>query len=297
MSFNEGITIDTSSGSRGGGGRGRGPMMVGGGVGTLVIVLIAMFLGVNPDDLVGGAQQQPQQQQTQAAGDLAELCRTGADANEHPECRIAATENSLDAYWQQALGPRYQRPRYVIFTGSVNTGCGHATSQVGPFYCPVDQTMYYDVAFFDVLGTQFGSSTGPLAQEYIVAHEFGHHVQQLLGVLNYAQQDPQGPESGAVRVELMADCFGGVWAHHAANTVDEDTGQTYLKPLTEQDIRDALSAASAVGDDRIQEKVQGRVNPEAWTHGSSAQRQYWFTVGYQSGEPNRCDTLNARDLG
>lgn len=293
MSFNEGVTIDTSSASRGGGGR--GPLMVGGGVGTLVIMLVALFFGVNPDDLLGGAQQP--QGQMQQGEDLTQLCRTGADANAHVECRILATENSLDVYWQQALGSRYQRPRTVVFRDVVGTGCGQATSQVGPFYCPVDQTMYFDASFFDVLAGRFGSSTGPLAQEYVVAHEFGHHVQQLLGVLQVSQQDTQGPESGAVRVELMADCFGGVWAHHAATTVDEDTGQTYLRPLTDQDIRDALSAASAVGDDRIQERVQGRVNPEAWTHGSSAQRQHWFTTGYQSGDPNRCDTLNAPDLG
>lgn len=269
-------------------------MMVGGGVGGIIILLIAVFLGVNPNDLLGG---QPQDQgQQQGPGDLAQMCRTGADANAHAECRILATENSLDAYWSQTL-QGYQRPHTVVFEQSVNTGCGAATTQVGPFYCPVDQTMYFDVAFFDVLTQQFGASNGPLAQEYIVAHEFGHHVQNQLGVLNYSQQDPRGPESGAVRVELQADCYGGVWASHASRTIDQDTGQPFLKQLTDQDIADALSAASSVGDDRIQEKVQGRVNPEAWTHGSAAQRQHWFTVGYRSGDPAQCDTFNATDLG
>lgn len=293
MSFNEGVTIDTSSASRGGG-RGRGPMMVGGGVGGLIILLIAVFLGVNPSDIVGG--QQPQGQGQQGADDLAQMCQTGADANSHAECRILATENSLDAYWSQAL-QGYQRPHTVVFEQAVNTGCGAATTQVGPFYCPADQTMYFDVSFFDILGQRFGSSTGPLAQEYIVAHEFGHHIQNQTGVLGAAQQDPRGPESGAVRTELQADCYGGVWASHASQTIDQDTGQPFLKQLTDQDIADALSAASAVGDDRIQEKVQGRVNPEAWTHGSAAQRQHWFTVGYRSGDPAQCDTFNATDLG
>ena len=269
-------------------------MMVGGGIGGLVILLLAVLFGVNPADLMGGSQQP--QGQVESSNDLVDKCRTGADANKYAECRILATENSLDVYWAQALGQRYQRPNTVVFRDVVSTGCGQATSQVGPFYCPVDQTMYFDVSFFDLLGTQFGSSTGPLAQEYIVAHEFGHHIQNQLGVLNASQQDPKGPESGAVRVELMADCFGGVWAHHAANTVDADTGQTYLKPLTQQDINDALSAASAVGDDRIQEKVQGRVTPESWTHGSSEQRMRWFSTGYQSGDPNKCDTLRAGQL-
>jgi predicted metalloprotease len=298
MSFNEGVSIDTSHASRGGGG-GRGPVMIGGGIGTIVIVIIAMLLGVDPGAILGGSPQQDAGQ-LQDAGDLATECRTGADANNNVDCRILATENSLDTYWSAAApqyGFSYARPQTVIFTGQVNTGCGAASSAVGPFYCPNDKTIYIDSSFYGVLEQQFGSSGGPLAQEYVIAHEFGHHSQNEIGVLGAAQQDPQGPESGAVRVELMADCLGGVWAHHAANTVDPDTGVTFLKPLTDQDISDALSAASSVGDDRIQQKTQGRVTPEAWTHGSASMRRHWFTVGYQSGDMNQCNTLQATDLG
>ena len=173
----------------------------------------------------------------------------------------------------------------------MDTGCGPATSDVGPFYCPVDQTAYFDTDFFEVLRDQFGSSGGPFAQEYVVAHEFGHHVQNLQGTLGRAQQDPQGPTGGGVRTELQADCYAGVWAHYAAITKQEGTDVPFLEPLSDKDIADALSAASSVGDDRIQEAATGRVNPESWTHGSSEQRQKWFTTGYQTGDPNKCDTF------
>jgi predicted metalloprotease len=168
---------------------------------------------------------------------------------------------------------------------------------VGPFYCPADRTAYFDVDFFNVLKTEFGSSGGPLAQEYVVAHEYGHHVQNLLGNLGRAQQGAQGATGGGVRSELQADCYAGVWAHYAAITKQPGTNVTYLEPLTDKDIADALSAAASVGDDRIQKQTTGRVNPEQWTHGSSEQRQKWFTVGYQTGDANKCDTFSARDLG
>jgi len=300
VSFNKGVSIDTSHASRGGGGRGgrggRGGLAVGGGLGGLVLVVVALFLGVDPGALTGGG---GGQQQPGGSADLAEQCQDAQDADTDIECRIIATENSLDVYWATALpelGEQYQRPSTVVFSGQTSTGCGSATSAVGPFYCPADQTMYFDATFFGVLTDQFGSSGGPFAQQYVVAHEFGHHIQNQIGLLNAAQQDPQGPESGAVRTELMADCLAGVWAHHAASTVDPDTGVTFLAELTDTEIADALSAASSVGDDRIQEKTQGRVNPEAWTHGSSEQRQRWFTTGYQAGDLNSCDTLNTTDL-
>ena len=168
---------------------------------------------------------------------------------------------------------------------------------MGPFYCPVDQTAYFDVEFFQVLVDQFGSSGGPLAQEYVVAHEYGHHVQNLLGVLGRAQQGAQGPLGAGVRTELQADCYAGVWAHYAAITRQESTGVPYLEPLSDKDIADALSAASAVGDDRIQAAATGQVSPESWTHGSSEQRQKWFTIGYQTGDPNKCDTFATDNLG
>ncbi|MBB2772247.1 MULTISPECIES: neutral zinc metallopeptidase [Mycolicibacterium] len=296
MTFNEGMQIDTSTTSSSGGGRGGGRgIAVGGGIGGLLIVVVALFLGVDPGTVL------PEQQQigtegVQAPGFDLSQCKTGADANEFVQCRVVATGNSLDAVWSQ-LKPDYTRPQVEIFSGSVDTRCGPATSAVGPFYCPADQTAYFDTDFFDVLRDEFGSSGGPFAQEYVVAHEFGHHVQQLQGSLARAQEDPEGPTGGGVRTELQADCYAGVWAHYAAVTTQESTGVPFLEPLTDKDIADALSAASAVGDDRIQEAATGRVNPESWTHGSSEQRQKWFTVGYQTGDPTKCDTFATNDLG
>lgn len=293
MTFNEGMQIDTSTTSSSGGGGGR-RMALGGGLGGLVIMVVALFLGVDPGNVLT---QQPVDTQRDVA-DRFDLnkCRTGADANKYVQCRVVATGNSVDAVWSQLLRG-YTRPSVRLFSGQVNTGCGAATSDVGPFYCPVDKTAYFDTDFFDILKTQFGSSGGPLAQEYVVAHEFGHHVQNLAGVLGRAQQGAQGASGNGVRTELQTDCYAGVWAHYAAITKQESTGVTYLEPLSDADIRDALSAAASVGDDRIQQAATGHTNPESWTHGSSTQRQHWFTVGYQTGDPNRCDTFAARDLG
>ncbi len=265
---------------------------IGGGIGGGVILLIAALFGINPQLLEGlaGAVQEPQ---TQSQG-TAPACDTGADADARLDCRIVGTVNSLNAFWPDYLAQynrEYPQPETVIFTGGTETGCGSATSAVGPFYCPADSTAYFDPGFFQELVDRFGASGGPLAQEYVVAHEFGHHVQNVLGTLNQAQQDPQGPASGAVRVELQADCYAGLWAHHATQQPDPKTGLPYLDPFEDKDIQDALSAAAAVGDDRIQEAATGRVSPEAWTHGSSEQRQKWFYQGYTTGDINQCDTF------
>lgn len=296
MTFSEGMQIDTSTTSTsGGGGPGRG-IAIGGGVGGLLIMVVALFLGVDPSAMV------PQQGQYDSQGvetpgfDLSQ-CRTGEDANEIVQCRVVATGNSVDGVWEQQLR-NYTRPNMWLFSGSVQTGCGPATSEVGPFYCPVDHTAYFDVDFFDVLKNQFGSSGGPLAQEYVVAHEYGHHVQNLLGALGRSQGPGAAGATGAgVRTELQADCYAGVWAHYASITKQEGTDVTFLEPLTDQDINDALSAAASVGDDRIQEQATGRINPEAWTHGSAEQRQKWFTEGYRTGDPKACDTFATNDLG
>jgi len=296
MTFNEGMRIDTSTTSSSGGGRGPGRgIAVGGGVGGLLIVVVALFLGIDP----GTVLQQPQMstEGVEAPGFDLSQCQTGEDANNIVQCRVVATGNSLDGVWSQLM-PGYTRPRIELFTGGIDTGgCGFADSAVGPFYCPGDQTAYFDTSFFDTLVTRFGSSGGQLAEEYVVAHEFGHHIQNLEGTLGRAQQDPEGPTGGGVRTELQADCYAGVWAHYAAITKQEGTDVTFLKPLTDKDIQDALSAASAVGDDRIQEAATGRVSPESWTHGSSEQRQKWFTTGYQSGDPAKCDTFATNNLG
>lgn len=290
MTFNEGMQIDTSAASASGGG-GR-VIALGGGIGGLLIVVLAMLLGVDPGGII--SQRPMNTREDVAPGFDLNLCRTGADANKYAQCRVVATGNSVDAVWHQLM-PSYNRPRLRLFTGSVTTGCGPATSEVGPFYCPVDQTAYFDTGFFQLLVNQFGSSGGPLAQEYVVAHEYGHHVQQLQGNLGRSQQGAQGAGGNGVRTELQADCYAGIWAHYASTVKQESTGVPYLQPLSDQDIADALSAA-AVGDDRIQKQTTGGVNPESWTHGSAAQRQKWFTVGYQTGDPHQCNTFTASNL-
>ena len=268
---------------------------VGGGIGGGLVLLVALLLGINPN-MLGGLTDGGNAGQSQGT---APACNTGADADARLDCRITGTVNSLNAFWPGYLkqyNVQYPRPEAVIFSGGTNTGCGAATSEVGPFYCPTDTTAYFDPGFFQELVDRFGSSGGPLAQEYVVAHEFGHHVQNLLGDLGRAQQDPQGPESGSVRTELQADCYAGLWAKYASSTPDPATGQPYLEPLTQQDVNDALSAAASVGDDRIQKAATGRVSPEGWTHGSSEERQRWFSRGYQTGDINQCDTFSAATL-
>ncbi len=216
-------------------------------------------------------------------------CTTGEDANQRDDCRIVGVINSVQEFWQSELDG-YRAAKTVFFTNGVNTGCGNASSAVGPFYCPLDQQIYIDLGFYDELRSRFGASGGPFAEAYVIAHEYGHHVENLIGVLERGRSGDTGPQSSAVRVELMADCLAGLWAQGAVET-------GYIEELTDADIRDGLDAASAIGDDRIQEQMQGQVNPESWTHGSSEQRQTWFLKGYRQASSVRgCDTFGSSEV-
>ena len=291
MTFKPGASLDPSQiddvrGRRAGG---RGAAIGGGGGIGLIILIAYVLLGGNPNDLTGlsgqiigdGGNAGP------ASTELANSCKTGADANAREDCRIVGYVNSVQAYWTQefaASGRTYQPARTRFFTDQINTGCGVASAASGPFYCPADKYVYIDLGFFDDLRTKFGAKGGPLAEAYVLAHEYGHHVQDLLGHLTGAS-GATGATSQSVRTELQADCYAGVWADNAAST-------GYLEPVTDLQIADALDAAAAVGDDRIQAKTQGSVDPDSWTHGSAAQRQKWFTAGYKSGDPGGCDTFS-----
>ncbi|MTB87014.1 neutral zinc metallopeptidase [Aeromicrobium senzhongii] len=298
MTFNEGANLDTSQVIGG-----KSGAVVGGGVGGLLLVLLFAFLGGNP--LGGGSSSAFDVNQVLTGGSNSSSidvtqCKTGADANENDVCRIVGTVNSTQDYWTDALpadvNRQYREAQTVIYSGSTQSACGTASNQTGPFYCPSDERVYMDASFFDQLSSQYGADGGNLAQMYVVAHEYGHHVQNILGILAKAQDGKTGPRSNGVRVELMADCFAGVWAHHAASTQD-DQGNTLIQPLTRKDIDSALSAAAAVGDDHIQAELGGgRVNQDSWTHGSSESRQRWFTTGYETGNPNSCDTFATNEL-
>ena len=301
MSFNDGAKLDTSQVTGGGS---RGGLAIGGGIGGLVITLVAVFLGVDPSILNGGGSSAFNTDQVQTAGDEStttfDQCKTGADANRDQTCRIIGTVNSVQDYWTDALpadvSRQYREAKTVIYQGQTQSPCGTASNQTGPFYCPSDERVYIDASFFDELESTYGADGGALAQEYVVAHEYGHHVENILGLLEQGQDGKTGPKSGGVRIELMADCMAGVWANHASTTEDAD-GNTLLEPLTQADIDSALSAAAAVGDDHIQEELGGgSVNQDTWTHGSSESRQKWFMAGYDSGTVNSCDTFATDDL-
>ena len=281
MRFDDSASLDTSQVSDR---RGMGPAAVGGGgVIGLIVLLVTVFAGGDPSAITP-----PTFEGAGTRSDLAAECRTGADANARQDCRIVGVVNSVQQYWKSTQ-PGYTEADTVFFSSGTNSACGAATSDVGPFYCPGDQTIYIDLSFFDDLRSRFGASGGPFAEAYVIAHEYGHHMENQLGILGRAQSSSSGATGGSVRTELMADCLAGMWARGA-------TATGFIVELTEQDIADGLDAAAAVGDDRIQQRAQGRVDKESWTHGSSEQRSRWFKKGFAATSLESCNTFSANPL-
>ncbi|MGO4257116.1 KPN_02809 family neutral zinc metallopeptidase [Marmoricola sp. RAF53] len=301
MRFNPKARVDQSqfddrSGRSGGGFGGGGmrlPLPSGGGgkitLGTIVVALLVFFAS----QMLGGGLGGLTGSSGDGGGDQTS-CQTGEQANASDKCAVALFTKSVQDYWtktfpEQANG-QYQPIKSVVFGGQTDSGCGPAASAMGPFYCPNDTTVYLDSTFFDqMLEGDLGAKGGPFSIGYVVAHEYGHHVENQLGILG-RMRTQQGPRSDGVKVELMADCLAGMWAKDAQQTVDQD-GNRIIEDLNADDISRAIDAAQAVGDDRIQQQSSGRVNPEVWTHGSSAQREHWFNVGLEEGSLRACNTF------
>ncbi len=314
MDFDDKAKLDTSQirDLRGSGGRtaGRTAAIGGGGLG-IVGVIIALLVSVLGGGGGGGggvggnlSNLFPEQPVSVDAGDSADnasltsKCQTGADADTQRDCRIVAVVNSVQDYWTSEFSRRggtYTPAPTTFFSGAVNTGCGQASADVGPFYCPGDSVVYIDLSFYDELRSKFGAQGGDFAEAYVIAHEYGHHIQNLTGQSDKVRTR-EGPDSDSVRLELQADCYAGIWANHATTVPDPQTGSPLIVELTDADISSGLNAAATVGDDYIQKRFQGQVNPEAWTHGSSEQRQRWFTTGLRTGDMEQCDTFSARQL-
>ena len=261
--------------------------LVGGGIGTVVIVIIALVMGVDPRALLQTAQQVSPPQQTQHP---VQSTPQEDKLKDFVSAVLGSTEDTWGQIFQQA-GRQYVDPKLVLFRGAVRSACGFAKSAVGPFYCPGDQKVYIDLGFYEELRTRF-HAPGDFAEAYVIAHEVGHHVQNLLGIsekVAQAQQrgSPERANALSVRVELQADCFAGVWANHA----------NAAKHILEQgDIESGLNAASQIGDDRLQMESRGYVSPESFTHGSSEQRVRWFKRGLEQGSVKQCDTFKAAQL-
>jgi uncharacterized protein len=306
MRYREGGRLDTSSvqdrrGRGGGLGGGRGIAVGGGGLGLVgLIIVVVLQLAGGGDGGTGaalGGLAGLGQGETADNTALEQACDDSGDANTSVDCAVVADIDSIEDYWSATLGEDYLPTDTVFFSGSVQTSCGGATSGSGPFYCPADQLVYIDLSFFDQLQSEFGAEGGLFVNAYVIAHEYGHHVQNLLGTNRLVTPGETGPASGTVRLELQADCYAGTWANHA-ETVPDESGAPLIEQITQDDVARALDAASRIGDDFIQENLgSGTVDQDAFTHGSSEQRQRWFTTGYETGDVRACDTFGTEDLG
>ena len=295
MKYNPLARLDVSSVLDRRGGR----VAVGGGglglLGLIAYILFSVFTGGNAGSVLGNLGQGQSANNTQ----LASECKTGQDANEKLDCAVVADINSIQQYWTTtlpSLGARYTSAPTVWYTNGTQTACGSASSGMGPFYCPADQTVYIDLSFYQDLQTKYGAQGGPFVNAYVLAHEYGHHVQDLLGTTARVKPGDSGPTSGSVRLELQADCYAGVWTNHAT-TVPDASGQPLITEITQDDINRALDTAGRIGDDYIQTNLgNGRVNQSQFTHGTSEQRQRWFMAGYRSGDPRICNTFGTNNL-
>jgi predicted metalloprotease len=311
MELNENADIDTSqvddqrgSGGGGGGRGGLGGMLPGGGglIGIIIAVVVALAGGGTALSQLGG--DDPGTGSADSAQDNSELATKcdQADKLDQLDCRNVAYVNSIQDYWVDALpqsfGEQYKPSRTTLFSNAVNTGCGSADSGVGPFYCPADDRVYIDLTFYQVLANELGAK-GEFAQPYVLAHEYGHHVQDLLGteaaMRRSQERDPGNANKLSVALELQADCYAGAWAKNATGT-DTAGGVKIFKSITTADIQQGLDTAATIGDDTLQKRAGGRVNQDAFTHGSSADRQKWFGQGYETGDPKQCDTFSAAGL-
>ncbi|MFD5213686.1 neutral zinc metallopeptidase [Microbacterium sp. NPDC058345] len=284
MTFNPDADISGNRTRR----RGRNAAIAGGGVGVLGLVALVVALLGGPDlsGLVGGSP--GGDNAPGSGGEPLSECRTGEDANANDDCRMAGAEVVLNDYWEQHVDG-YVAPTMTVVEGQTPTQCGTASNSVGPFYCPPEQGVYIDPDFFQIMRQQFDASAGELAQLYIVGHEWGHHIQNITGVMDDHPNNGTGPDSNGVRTELQADCYAGAWLGDVAE-LEDDNGVRYIETPTDAQLADAVNAAYTVGDDHIQQESGGFVSPESFTHGTSEQRQHWFLNGYKNGL-EVCDTF------
>jgi uncharacterized protein len=275
--------IDDMRGASGGGGFRAVPLGIGG---FIVVALLSMYTGIDFFSLLGGGQANAPSSSVGTSGSV----NSSPTEEKLVDFVNAVTEDVQDT-WENVLGGRYERTRVTLFRDQIQSACGFAQSATGPFYCPGDHKVYLDLGFFDELQRRFGAP-GDFAQAYVLAHEFGHHIQALTGTESQMRQaqraDPSGSNALSVRLELQADCYAGVWGHSAAQQGRSAQGKVELEP---GDVEEGLRAAAAIGDDRLQKLATGRVMPERFTHGSSEQRVTWFKRGLDSGDPRACDTF------